>query len=370
MRLPIKKRLPIAVDIGAGSLRAMQFERKHDRITIRHWTHQVIPQADDPDPSNGDLTNGLSAIQPVGWDLFGGREVVTTIGPPELEVCSLQVPGSFLNLERHKLLQSIRQEAARQINYPIDSVEMDCWPLQSGHGHGANLMVGAVRREVIERIIKWSSEQGYLCSRIDLAPLSTLRGCARIMSDLPRDQLWGVLDVGERASRLYLAVGETPVYVRTLPCGAREMTKRIADELGVKPPIAERYKRHYGIRGEETGYRPMLAAGAAMDEDRMASILSGVLNPLLHDMAGDIEKSFRYGLALYPELPVNCLILAGGGGCLEGLDEVLGHWLGIRVRRMALDESIDLNGHHATLTGHALLGMANCFGLSFGADET
>jgi Tfp pilus assembly PilM family ATPase len=148
------------------------------------------------------------------------------------------------------------------------------------------------------------------------------------------------------------------------------MRKRIVDELGIQPAVAERYKRLYGIRAEDTGYRPMLAKAGAMDESRMASILLGVLSPIVHHLADDIEKSFRYGLELYPDLPINCLVLAGGGSSLDGLVEVLAKRLGLRVRRLTAESSTSLNAKHPMLADNVLAGMANCIGLSFGAIQS
>ena len=296
---------------------------------------------------------------------FLGRDVVTSLGPPEVEVCSLRVPTKLLHHEKDALVRSIRHEVARHVSVSVEAAELDVWPLPPGQGDGPNLMVAVAPQAAIQQVLQWIDSQGCTCVRIDVAPLAMMRACARMMRDVATDRLWGVLDIGLRSSRLYLGLGETPVYVRGIRVGGDLMTRRIMNELGVDLALAERYKRHYGIRAESGGYRPILADHGVIDDERMASILLGALTPIVRGMAQDIEKSFRYGMDLYPGLGVSELILAGGGGNLAGLPELLAKALGIRVRRASADRLAANGSGHPAPAEEVLVGMVTCLGLCF-----
>ena len=145
------------------------------------------------------------------------------------------------------------------------------------------------------------------------------------------------------------------------------MTRRIAGELGVDEATADRYKRHFGVAAPEGSYRPMAALTSDVDEERMACILLGVLQPILKGMAGEIEKSFRYAMALYPDRPLSGLILTGGSANLDGLADVLGRMLGIRVQRISTDRLVGPRDNTPGLPDEALPGMTTALGLAMGA---
>jgi Tfp pilus assembly PilM family ATPase len=255
---------------------------------------------------------------------------------------------------------------ARSINVAAEAAELEAWPLPPPQGDGPNVMIAAASRAMVQKLLRWIDSQEYLCTRIDLAPLALMRACARMMNDLSTDRLWGVLDIGLRSSRFYLGLGETPVYVRNLRAGGDLMTRRIANELGVDPATAERFKRHHGIRAEVSGYRPLLTQQGPIDDRRMAGILLGILTPIVRGVAQDIERSFHYAMDLYPGLSVSDLVLVGGGSLLDGLPELLGKLIGIRVRRASADRLVEVGTNHPALAEKALPGMVTCLGLGYG----
>ena len=368
MWLRPKKHSAIAVDLGAVSLRAVQLEQRGGRVVIRHWVNQGTPadQQSEADENKDGTLSRLADARLVSRELFGGRDMVTTLGPPDIEVCSLQVPAKLLQQGHPHLSQAVRHEVARHVDFDVKAAEVGAWALPAGHADGPNVLVAVAQRSLIDPLLEWVAAQGCYCSRIDVAPLAVLRGCARMSESVGADQLWAVLDIGFRASRLYVGLGEIPVYVRYLPDGGDSMTRRVAAELDVEPAVAERYKRHYGVCGEAEGYRPLLRATGPADEKRMASILHGVLAPILRRMASEIEKSFRYAIDLYPRAPVSGLMLVGGGANLKGLGQVLGDKLGITVRCPSPDRLGDKYTEHPALAGNILPGMVTCIGTGYG----
>ncbi len=366
----LRSTTPIAVDLGTSSFRAIQLDRNGRTPTIRHWLNQPLPaRQDDGQEDSGDQDQslpGLSLARLSDLSGFEGRRIVASLGPPDVDVCSLKAPEKLMGQEQDVLIRSLRHEVARHVQIPIETAELAVWPLPPVQVDGPNLMVAAAPKAMIRQFLEWVDAQGCVCVGIDLAPLAMMRACLRVMSDLETEGLWGVLDVGARSSRFYLGLDETPVYVRSLPASGDMMTRRIANELGVEPAMAERYKRHYGIRAEGGGYRPMLAQQGPIDDKRMANILLGALSPIVRGMAQDIEKSFRYAMDLYPGRRVSHVVLAGGGCRLDGLPELLGKLLGIPVRRACADRLVAASRHHPALAADVLVEMVTCLGLSYG----
>jgi type IV pilus assembly protein PilM len=319
-----------------------------------------------PAPANG--SSGKAAGSPPMLDRadFIGNEVVVSLSPPEVECTPLRVPDNLLKLEQKALLAAIRHEVSRNISIPLDEAEMDVWRLVPGHMESPNLMVAATRRDAVYRVLEWLDRQNLICRRIDAGPLAALRVCARMTPTPPGDALWGVLDVGRSAARLYIGIGQVPVYVRCMNRGGEEMTRRISEELGVSRDIAESYKRHYGVHGGDGHYRRVATAEDTVDSRRMAGILLGVVRPIIRGIGEEVQRSFRYAMGLYPDRAISGLWLIGGGSNLGGLPEALGEMLGIGVHRTALStwpgEWVAPSG----LMDESVPQIAGCLGLGLG----
>ncbi len=367
MRWPFQNQTgPIAVDIGTACLRAVQMNPIGSSRPFRHWINQSLPQTDKESQAAAgeEPLPGLAHAKLTGLKPFAGRQITTALAPPDIDLCTLSVPDKLLTQPVDKLIRAIRQEVARHIRMPLDNAELDAWQLPKPQGNGPNLMVVAAPRATIQKLLQWVESHGCTCARIDAAPLAVMRGCARMMEGIAEDTLWGVLDVGFRASRFYLGIGQIPIYVRGMRACGDLMTRRIVNELEVDVPMAERYKRHFGIHAETSGYRPVVGGRGPAGDKRMASILLGTLTPIVRGIARDIEKSFRYAMDLYPGLPVRELVLVGGGSALDGLPELLHDLLGIPVRRACAERLQAEGANHPALSEKVILQMATCLGLS------
>jgi Tfp pilus assembly PilM family ATPase len=330
---PFVRTTPIAIDLGSGALRAVQLERTDGHVIVRRWARHVLPPGVGTEGQSSGERYRLPDVSLGGQAGFAGNEMVVSLGPPEVECCPLRVPESLLNLDRDGLLAALRHEVAGQLSSPIEAVDLDFWRLVPSETDGPNLMVAAAASSAVRQVIDWATSQKLVCRRIDLSPLAALRACAAIAATTPGDCITGVLDIGRRAARLYIGIGETPIYIRRMQRGGDTMTERIAAELEVSPPVAERYKHRYGIGGPQTGYRPLAAADGAVDEHRMRAILQSVLQPLIHGLCEEIKSSFHYAMEFHPGRSVGGLMLIGGGGNLAGLAERLKELLGIEVSR-------------------------------------
>jgi Tfp pilus assembly PilM family ATPase len=368
----------IGLDAGAETLRAVQLRRQRTGPVLANWTEQRRPRyTTDDAPPTGDASETFADASEgrptptkcpslAALDGFAGREVAMCVGPPTAEYCALRVPDSLLAADHKSLLRAIRHEVSQHIKRPTDHIEIDAWPLAPGHRDACNIMATASPRDQINQTLKWLDSQNVSCVRLDAAPLVLLRAAAAEWHEGVAGRMWGVLDVGARASRLYLGIGQTPVYVRCLQNGGDAMTARIAAELQVDWRTAERYKRHFGLATDGHAVRPMHTLAHAADEERMASILSGVLQPILQGIATEIERSYRYMMALYPDTPVAGLILAGAGTCLAGFGIALERMLGIPVRPFAARAIVARDRGHHNLPPHAAPGIAAALGLCLG----
>lgn len=367
---------PLAIDVGAGGVHALQLERRGSAMVVRHWSYQPIRdaacdragaghQASDDRPAF-DRPAVEPNLPPLNRERFVGNEVVLSIGPPDLECTPLRVPDNLLAMDHAALLAAIRHEVGRSISMPLEQVEMDAWRLVPGHLDCPNVMVAAARREAVGRVLRWLDAQGLVCRRIDASPLAAVRACGWLPDWPTDDRLWGVLDIGRSAARVYIGIGQVPVYVRCVPRGGAEMSRRISEELNVDPKTAESYKRHYGIHNGDGHYRPATAGVSAVDAQRMAGILLGILRPVVRGIAEEVQRSFRYAMGLYPDREISGVCLVGGGANLPGLCETLGDTLGVGVHRLSAESLSSTVALPAGFPDEMAPSLAVCLGLGLG----
>lgn len=362
---PIPKNIPIALEVGAGALRALQLKQNGDGVCIDRWYRRALTPVTGKG-KEGEQEPAWKSVRLCEQGQFTGRDVVVSLSPPEMECFPLRVPANLLELEKSKLMQALSHEVTRHVSSDIANLELDYWRLSPSDTEGPNMMIAAAQRPRIQEILEWLDRQHLVCRRIDLAPLTALRACLRLTQGDP-EAITGALDIGRRESRLYIGLGDVPVYIRSMRRGGDEMTQAVSAELGVDWNTAERFKCHYGIDVQEGQQRSSGAVEDAnqIDEQRMAGILLSVLRPMVRSLSEEIKRSFHYALEFYPGRPINGLHVIGGGANLKGICSLLEGFLGIPVRR--IDEVVGGSlAESKALPQEIVMEMINPLGLSFG----
>ncbi len=348
-------------------VRAVQLQQTADGCVVSHWMQRVFTDSPPNDEGNDQSRPGYYAVNLRSGERFVGREVVLSLSPPEVECFPLRVPNNLLGMEREVLLHNLGLEISRHLPTPVEEVELDLWKLVPANNDGPNVMVAAARKDIIQQLLEWLNAQGCYVRRIDLAPLASMRACLQdTEGEEEQEAITGVLDFGRRGARLYIGVGQTPVYVRRTQKGGEEMTRRIAEELGVDWKVAERYKRRFGISTLSGSYRPVLAKDNVMDENRMASILLGIVKPIINGLSEEIKRSFQYAMEFYPGRRINGLLVVGGGSNLKELCPLLQNKLGIDVHRVGGEQVKRRIGNLARMPEQMVSEMISPLGLGLG----
>ncbi len=356
---------PIAVDAGCVATRALQLQREARGWSVLRWARwPAEPRSPGPEAPEA-RRRGREPID-LRSQGFLGREAVMCLNPPDVEFCPLRVPDALLAMDRERMLAAVRHEVARHARTPVQEAELDAWPLPPGQGDCPNLMVAVAPAATVQGLIRWVESCGCVGTRVDVAPAVVLRARHRLLGGAVDDRIWGVLDVGWQYSRLYIGVGDVPVYVRCIQRGGDQFTGRIASELGIEPRIAERYKRRYGIAASEVGYRPVLCADELLDDRRLAAILLGALRPAVRGISEEIKRSFDYAMELYPDRQVSLVEVCGGGATMPGFCVQLAAMLGIEVRPADAWSAPDGPSRPTDMSGDEVIELTTALGLALG----
>ena len=322
----------IGVDFGTCSLRAVQLHLRADGWHVHHWVNlELEPTSCEPTAPHAAADLDLA----FGPGTFTDRRMALTLSPPDVDYQLLDVPSAVLDQPADELRTALQIELDRHMPWPIAESQIAAWSVNPKATGKVPAMIVAARRAPLESRLRELGEHGFECERADIVPnaMIQLQQSARPAgAAAPQDILWGLLDLGFHSCRFYLIHADRPVYARVIHSGGCEFTKTLAKALHVEFATAEKYKRVYGIRPTERGFRPMLGGLTRITEDELPGVLYAILRPIIEEMVHEIERSYRFAMGRLPGVQAGPMVLIGGGARLQGLVDVLSSQLGVPAR--------------------------------------
>jgi type IV pilus assembly protein PilM len=236
-------------------------------------------------------------------------------------------------MPKSEILQALKWEMRNFLSFPIDQAAIDYEILHE-------ITEGGVKKfKVIVACCPQSTVEKY----IDLLKLAgikptlfTQHGFAlkNIIPNLCPNEVKAIalLDIGYSSSELSIFQDKELVFSRKLPVAGQDFTQGMLQPLvsdHVKTELtleeAEGIKRKYGIIESETFE---MLEGKISNEQ-----LLPLLRPNIEKLATAIQRSFVYYRQKEQGVPVELLLLLGGGGSLKNLAKMLSETLHIPVQQ-------------------------------------
>jgi Tfp pilus assembly PilM family ATPase len=311
----------VGLDLGQSALRVAGLRQVGDR-----WLVEQLAACRRRAPDRGGDESGFAerARRWIEQQGLRGRDVVAGMSPPDIELHSLEIPSDRTGADA-----IIREELARLCAFEPADTTVDHWPL-TGEGAGRSAIGVAARGERVADLLNLCETARLDCRQIDATPCALARfGAVFRGRGAATEDVWSVLDLGGRMSRLVMCVGTMPILARTFANGGWRWTEKLAESLGVTAATAERQKCDHGIACAD------VPAGGNEDRRRSTAALQemvfNVLRGDLDEMCAELERSYRYVLQTYRGRAPGPVILVGGGAALLGLDALMQAQLGTEV---------------------------------------
>lgn len=319
---------PIGLDMGETAVRGAQLKRIGPGYAITTLYHADRIAAGTTRPGPPELPEEcVSRLRTHA--AFRGRNVVTALNPPEVEFHVLDLPQAALQ-SGENAANVIHWEIGRLSSVSADQVETRHWLLPPRAGGGANAIGVSARLDSVKARLQLCRKGHLRCTCIDTGA-TALNRFGRLLRTWGEDEIWGLLDLGSRQSRLILCLGDSPILIRHTGDSGQAWTERIAEVLQISGSAAEIQKRSHGVA--ILGRREDRENAPTIPHDEVAVMLLSALRGELNEMAAEIKRSYEYVLNSYPGRRAGDLILVGGGAGMPNLPEHLGGILGITVRR-------------------------------------
>jgi type IV pilus assembly protein PilM len=277
-------------------------------------------------------------------------------GPVLLSVSGQSVFSRFVKLppvDKEKVDQIIRYEAQQNVPFPIEEVVWD-YQLIGGAGGEIDVMLAAVKAEIIEQLTDAVEKAGLAPDLVDVAPMALYNAVRYNYSDLPRCTL--VADIGARSTDLiFLEQGR--VFSRSIPVAGNAITQQIMTEFGLSFSDAEELKKAHAF----------VAFGGVYEgpKSEVVDKVSKSVRSVMTRMHADINRSINFYRSQQAGRSPSQILLTGGTSVIPYTDSFLKDKLKVDVDylnpflNVAVSENIkaDEVGRRANLMGQ-VVGLA------------
>jgi type IV pilus assembly protein PilM len=307
------KKSIVGIDIGGSEIRAAEVQDPHkDSVVLRHG-EITLPDGAVIDGDVVEINTVADALRRL-WKSSGfkSKDVVLGVGNHKVLARELTVAKMPLKLIRESLPFQVQE----LLPVPVEDALLDFYPVseEEDSPEGAvihGLLIAAVR-ESVEAKVAAARLAGLNPVGVDIVPFALAR--ILLSSELKARGSIALVDIGEGTTIVVVAKNGIPEFIRIIPVGGGDVTRALANRLGVDLPEAERLKRTVGLvaspKGPEGLSADVYETVLEIVFSETSEMLSGLRNTLsyhLHNSGDSLDR----------------ILLTGGTGKMPGFAEAL-----------------------------------------------
>lgn len=210
-------------------------------------------------------------------------------------------------IDEEKIERIISFEAQQNVPFPIDEVVWDYQLVGGGAGEQIQVILVAIKADLLDEINSAVEETGLRTSIVDLATMALYNAFRYNYSDLSGCSL--LVDIGARTTNL-LFIEPGKIFTRSVPIGGSSVTSAIAKEFNEPFVAAEFRKKRDGSVGADV--EPLNA-----DVARVSKIVRGTMTRL----HAELVRSISHYCAQQQGKPPERVFLSGGGASTPRIQE-------------------------------------------------
>lgn len=298
----------IAIDIGASSIKLLELDTRQDppslvsvsvvKVSKEIFSGNALSKAKDV----SDLVVRLMEQSGIS-----GKRIVTAVPGPSVFTKKIKVP----KMSENDLSSHIRFEAANFIPHNINAVRIDYHILSEISKSSYEVLVVAVKNEIIDMIL-----DVFLEAQLEVAVIDVDHFALQNMFELSYPELVdstiGLVNIGERYTSINICRAGESLFTGDIPVGGKLLTEAIAEGLGVSLEEAQELKKN---KDKNSPYFTMLKDITSRSVDYLVSELNRHLS-FFWNASGSQDGLDR-------------ILLTGGGALVAGLGQELSDKTGI-----------------------------------------
>jgi type IV pilus assembly protein PilM len=304
----------VGVDIGSEAIRAVEIEGAGTTTpVVTRYREFALPEGA---VESGEVVevNTVATLLRQLWQSAGfkSKRVVLGMGNTRVLVRDLTVPRAG----PRQLRDALPFQVQDLLTVPVAEALLDFYPVSEGEEDGIPVLNGlliAANKEAVNTNVRAVRLAGLIPVGVDLIPFALVRLHA---ASIGKNTV-AIVDVGARTTTIVVAVAGVPQFVRIVPTGGHDLTRTLAERMGVLPEQAESVKRSVG-----------LVTDVAHPDDSAAVI---AIHSFTRELLDAIRNTLRYFANSHVDLPLHHVIVSGGGAQLNGFFDALREVTGVPV---------------------------------------
>lgn len=302
-----RKKATVGLDIGSGFVKLAEIDHGGDRPELRQIMARPIPGGA---VVNGEITSRELLSDAVRTLLdataLRSREVITALGGHDVFVKQVEV-APIPNVDTRDL---ITREAQRRVPFDLHSVHLDFQTLRSHASDGRmEVLLVATRTECVQTRVSLLKDAGATAVLLDVEALAL---CNALCHNYPGASkgVVALVNLGHEVTNIVILEDGTPALIRDLPLGMRRFGELLQRVHGLPVELVEEVIQG---RRELQGLDRAIETGADV-------------------VAVGIERACTFFGSQRPGGGLGRVFLSGGGACVAGVAEVLGHRMKVETR--------------------------------------
>ncbi|KJJ85833.1 type IV pilus assembly protein PilM [Candidatus Omnitrophus magneticus] len=225
-------KISIGLDIGTRSIKAVALEKKADIIRVVGYKIKDIcfqeanKNSSDLEKIITEVLSGLGArANNVNIAMSGAGVIVRFVKMPKMT--------------KNELKNAILMDAERYIPFNASDVVIDFFPLDSPEDGEMNVILSAVKKDLVDARLELFKKLGINIDVIDLDIFSVLNAFL-IAYPVDNDKVYAFIDWGYSKVNFLISEGGLPRFMRFIQLGAKDMNKAVSCDMDL--PLVEAEK--------------------------------------------------------------------------------------------------------------------------------
>ena len=234
----------ISLNIGSQTIGLAEFRIVHGRLVLLNYRFHETPL----DPETGQRRDAHAALRETAVSL---REMMREMhihgAPVNYAVPAQSVFARFVKLpglEVEKIERIISFEAQQNVPFPIDQVIWDYQLVGGGMGEQIQVVIAAIKRDLLDEINSAVEETGLRTSIVGVASMALYNAFCYNYTDLNGCSM--LVDIGARTTNV-LFIESGRIFLRSVPLGGSTITAAIAREFNESFAAAEARRKRDGF---------------------------------------------------------------------------------------------------------------------------
>jgi type IV pilus assembly protein PilM len=299
----------VTLNIGSQTIGLAEFRVIHGRLVLLNYRFRETPL----DPATGERRDAHDALQETAAVLRETmHEMHIHLAEVNYAVAAQSVFVRFVKLpvlDAEKIDKIIAFEAQQNVPFPIDQVVWDYQLVGGGMGEQIQVVIVAIKRDLLDEINNAVEETGLRTRILDVASMGLYNAFCYNYTDLTGCSL--LVDIGARTTNvLFIEAGR--IFSRSLPLGSSAITAAIAKEFGESFAAAETRKNRDAF---------VALGGAAEPDDPNIGRLSKIARSTMTRLHAELMRSITHYRAQQQGDRPSRIFLCGGGAGMPNMRE-------------------------------------------------